>query len=95
MRIKIKNLFLALKDQGPWKRFYTNFFKTKNGRGIFYERSHLTMKGKEKVKYGHKDSALRASEAMEIKYGGHYSCYKCIFCDGYHVGKNRDYKQEQ
>ena len=30
--------------------------------------------------------------AMTKKYGTHFSTYKCLFCDGYHIGKNRDNK---
>lgn len=29
---------------------------------------------------------------MEKKNGVHYSVYKCIYCDGYHIGRNRDNK---
>lgn len=29
---------------------------------------------------------------MGDKYGTHFSYYKCLFCDGYHIGKNRDNK---
>ena len=48
--------------------------------------------GKEKITYNHKDSALKAAEAMSKKKGAHFSAYKCLFCDGYHIGKNRDNK---
>lgn len=29
---------------------------------------------------------------MKEKLGKHFSVYKCVFCDGYHLGKNRDNK---
>ena len=92
MKIKIKNLYLALRDQGPFKRAYVNFFVTGNAWGLFDKRSHVRDDGKEKVKYNTKDSANRAAENMKKKYSNHFSVYKCIYCDGYHLGKNRENK---
>ena len=48
--------------------------------------------GKEKVCYHHKESTIKSAEAMSKKKGVHFSAYKCLFCDGYHIGKNRDNK---
>ena len=31
---------------------------------------------------------------MGKKHNTHFSYYKCLFCDGYHIGKNRDNKTE-
>jgi hypothetical protein len=90
--IKIKNLYLALKSQGPWKRAYVNFFVTGNAWGLFDKRSHLRDDGKEKVMFNTEASAKKASEAMKKKYNKHFSVYKCIYCDGYHLGKNRENK---
>ena len=42
--------------------------------------------------YHHKESAIKSTEAMSKKKGVHFSAYKCLFCDGYHIGKNRDNK---
>jgi hypothetical protein len=50
------------------------------------------MDGKEKQSFPTKDSAMRAASAMQKKHGKYFSTYKCIFCDGYHLGKNRDNK---
>lgn len=88
-----KNLIKALKDQGPLKRAYKNFFVTGNAWGLFHKNSHLRADtGLAKVSYNTKKSAVKASEAMSMKYGNHYSVYKCAFCDGYHIGRNRDNK---
>ena len=38
------------------------------------------------------ESARKAAESMEKKKKVHFSVYKCVFCDGYHIGKNRDNK---
>ncbi len=91
--MKLKNLWLGLKGQLPLTRAFRNFFITRNAWGMFHKNSHTNMKnGKPKVAYGSKQSATKAAQSMEKKYGHHYSIYKCIFCDGYHIGKNRDNK---
>lgn len=92
MKIKLKNLILALKDQGPLIRFIRNL-KTGNVLGLFHKRSHLTAKGEPKVAYGSKETAIKSAEKMQKKTGYYYSNYKCIYCDGYHLGRNRDSKQ--
>jgi hypothetical protein len=40
------------------------------------------------------EGAKKAADAMSKKRGAHFSYYKCLFCDGYHIGKNRDNKIE-
>jgi hypothetical protein len=42
--------------------------------------------------YNTKASAEKAARAMTEKHGVWFSNYKCLHCDGYHVGKNRDNK---
>lgn len=92
--MKIKNLIKALKDQMPLKRFIRNFFITRNAWGMFYISSHKRRDtGKAKVMYNTKETALKSAEAMSKKKGVHFSTYKCVFCDGYHIGKNRDNKE--
>lgn len=91
--MKLQNLFLALSDQGPFKRFLTNFFVTGHAWGLFHRNSHVSQStGKPKVMYNTSATGLKAAAAMEKKNGVHYSVYKCIFCDGYHLGRNRDNK---
>ena len=48
--------------------------------------------GQPKVTYNTFVSAQKAAKSIEKKYNKHFSVYKCIFCDGYHLGKNRDNK---
>lgn len=91
--IKFKNLYLGLKDQLPFKRAFRNFFITGNAWGLFSINSHQRQDiGKSKVMYNTKSSALKAAESMKKKQDKHFSVYKCIYCDGYHLGKNRDNK---
>jgi hypothetical protein len=92
MKIKIKNIILALYEQGPPKRAFRNFLVTGNAWGLFSKRSHYRFDGKLKVMYNTKESANKAAISMGKKMNKHFSVYKCIYCDGYHLGKNRDNK---
>jgi hypothetical protein len=91
--VKAKNLILAIIDQGPPKRAFRNFFITGNAWGLFHRNSHIRFDTqKPKVVYNTKETALKSAEAMEKKKGVHFSVYKCAFCDGYHMGRNRENK---
>jgi hypothetical protein len=90
--MKLKNIVLGLKYQGPLRRAINNFFVTGNAWGLFHKRSHMREDGKPKQSFPTVESAQRAAEAMSKKHNKHFSYYKCIFCDGYHLGKNRDNK---
>lgn len=91
--MNIRNLITALKYQLPLKRFFKNFFITKNGWGMFHRNSHISQKtNKPKISYKSYESALKAAKIMEFKTRKHFSVYKCVFCDGFHLGKNRNNK---
>ena len=90
--MKIRNIILGLQDQLPVKRAFRNFFITGNAWGLFSIRSHQREDGKLKIMYNTKETAQKAAESMEKKMNKHFSVYKCIYCDGYHLGKNRDNK---
>lgn len=86
----LKNLIRALREQGPFKRFLKNFIYSKNGWGLFYKGSHISKRSdKPKIGYKTKTSAQKAAEAMSKKNKIHFSHYKCIYCDDYHIGVNR------
>ncbi len=89
--MKFRNLILAFKDQMPFSRFLRNLRK---GYliGLFSRRSHENADGKPKIAYGSKASAQKAAEAMKKKRGVYFSNYKCVHCDGYHIGKNSENK---
>lgn len=89
--MKLKNLILGLKDQGPLTRFVRNLLKG-HVLGLFSKRSHFNQNGSEKIKYNTKQTAIKSAEKMRQKHGKWFSNYKCIYCDGYHLGKNRDNK---
>ena len=91
--MKLKNLILALRDQGPPKRAFRNFFITGNAWGLFHINSHVRFEtGQPKVMYNTKETALKSAEAMKTKKGVHFSAYKCAYCNGYHLGRNRENK---
>lgn len=88
--MKLKNLFLALRHQLPLKRMFRNFVVTRNAWGLFHKNAHISQgTGKPKVEYGSLASAEKAASSMERKHGGKFRPYKCVFCDGFHIGKNR------
>lgn len=95
---KLKNLSAGLKGQLPLKRAFRNFFITGNAWGMFSKYSHMNKDGKLKQEHPTKEKAEKAAESMEKMYikrynqKVHFSVYKCIYCDGWHIGKNRDNK---
>ena len=92
-KIKWKNLKIWLKDQLKRKVWFKKFFITGNAWGAFSINSHISQRsGEPKVMYKTVEGAKKAAESMSKKRGVHFSYYKCLFCDGYHVGKNRDNK---
>lgn len=82
---------LVLKDQMPIKRFIRNLFKG-HLIGILHIRSHITDKGVAKVTYNTKETATKVAAKMTAKHGVWFSNYKCLHCDGFHIGKNRENK---
>lgn len=88
--MKLRNIILALRHQLPLKRMFRNFVVTRNAWGLFHKNSHIAQgTGKPKVQYNTLASAEKAAASMEKKYGGVFKPYKCVFCDGFHIGKNR------
>lgn len=52
--------------------------------------SHINGRtGKEKVTYNTFQSAQTAAMTMEAKYHNQYVAYRCFYCDGFHIGKNK------
>ena len=89
--MKIKNIFLVFKDQLPLKRMFRNFLITRNAWGLFYKSSHIaTYSGMPKIQYSSKEKALKAAIQMQRKNPERiFKAYKCLHCDGFHIGKNR------
>jgi len=91
--MKLINLYKGLMDQMPLSRFIRNL-RTGNVLGLFYKRSHFREDGTSKVGYKTKETAIKVAGKMSEKKGVHFSNYKCIFCDDYHLGRNRDNKDK-
>lgn len=89
--MKTKNIYLGLKDQMPLSRFLRNL-KKGHVLGLFSKRSHFRSDGQPKVTYNTKETAQKSAAKMKEKNGTYYSNYKCIWCDGYHLGRNRENK---
>jgi len=94
-KIKWRNFWIWFKDQVKRKRVFINFFITRNACGAFSLNSHINQHtGQPKVTYNTIKSAQKSAEAMSKKHNTHFSYYKCLFCDGYHIGKNKDNKTD-
>jgi hypothetical protein len=77
----------------PLKRFIKNFLITRNAWGLFHVNSHINQRTlNPKVNYNTKETAVKGAISMSKKYKKHFNPYKCLHCDGYHLGKNRDNK---
>lgn len=88
-----RNFKIWFCDQVRRKTWFRNFFITGNAWGAFSINSHINQgTGKPKIMYNTIDGAKKAAEKMSEKHGVHFSFYKCLFCDGYHIGKNRNNK---
>ena len=82
-----------LKDQLSRPDWFHNMFVNRSAWGAFSINSHINQHtGKPKVIYNTVETAKKCAEKMSEKRGAHFSYYKCLFCDGYHIGKNRDNK---
>jgi hypothetical protein len=86
--MRLRNIYLGIKDQLPVSRLIRNI-RTGNVFGLFFKRSHLNFSGEAKITYSSKEKAQKAAAKMLEKKGLYFSNYKCIFCDGFHIGKNR------
>lgn len=94
MKLKLrKNIIPWLKDQLARPQWFCNFFVTRNAWASFSVNSHVRRSnGEPKMSYPTKEAALKAAEKMGNKYGVHFSVYKCLYCDGWHCGKNKENK---
>lgn len=85
--MKARNIWLVFKDQLPLKRMWRNICNG-NIRGILHKRSHFRHEGGSKVTYNTKATARKSADAMSKKTGFRFDPYKCLWCDGYHIGKH-------
>lgn len=87
--MEIKNLIYAVCEQLLRPQVWRNIFITHDAFGIFSRYSHISRStGQPKMMYPSKMDAQKAADVMSKKYGVHFSVYKCVWCDGWHIGKN-------
>lgn len=87
-KIKLRNVWIWLKELHQRGTLFRAFFITRNAFGSFHINSHISQStGLPKVCYNHESSAKKSAEAMTKKKGEYFSYYKCLFCNGYHIGK--------
>lgn len=89
--MKLRNLILVIEDQLPLSRLIRNLRKG-HLIGLCSKRSHLRSDGQPKVTYNTKTTAIKSAKKMMEKNGTYYSNYKCLWCDGYHIGRNSENK---
>lgn len=94
--MKIRNLIYAIYDQVARPNAWSNIFITHDSFGIFSRYSHISRgTNQPKVSFPSKADAQKAADAMSKKHGAHFSVYKCIWCDGWHIGKNSKNKYDR
>lgn len=90
-RITFKNFWLWFQDQVLNKNVIKHFLITKNGFGGLSIYSHIRKStGQPKLCYKSLEIAKSKAEWMHNRYGKYFSYYKCLFCDGYHIGKGTE-----
>ena len=94
-KIKWRNFKIWFLDQVKRRRVFINFFVTRNAWGAFSLNSHINQHtGQPKVMYNTLATAEKAAESMGKKHNTHFSVYKCGYCKGYHIGKNKENKTD-
>lgn len=58
-------------------------------RSTTNERMHLNWDGTSKRRYHTRSEARAAAKRLRRETGRIYKPYKCLFCDGYHFGRDR------
>lgn len=83
-RISFRNVWRWFVDQMSHPR--TFFYK--KSWGVFSEYAHIRRSdGLPKKSADNKIQAQKTADFMAKKYGGSYTIYKCVYCDGWHVAK--------
>lgn len=87
--MKIKNIFLWLREKLSDPHFLRNLFSYRKMWGAFSIYSHKRRSdGKPNISYSSHKKAVKAAESMSRKYGVPFIAYKCLFCDGWHIAKD-------
>lgn len=85
-KIRLKELVTWLGDQLSHPH---SLFKRKTW-GVFSVYAHVRRSDhRPKIASPTKEKVLAVAKSMEEKYGGKYSIYKCLYCNGWHVAKEQ------
>lgn len=85
-RIRLKELVVWFRDQLSHPH---TLFKRKTW-GVFSVYAHIRRSDhRPKIASPTKEKTLSVAKSMEEKYGGKYSIYKCLYCNGWHVAKEQ------
>lgn len=57
-------------------------------KGIFQSEYDEANSCRRKIRHS-KASAIRAAEAMQGKTGAKFTVYECVYCHGWHIGKDK------
>lgn len=83
-RIQFRNVWRWFIDQASHP---ITLFDRKSW-GVFSEYAHIRRSDRLPKKASDtKIQAQKTADFMAKKYGGTYSIYKCVYCDGWHVAK--------
>lgn len=83
-RISFRNVWIWLADE---MKHPSTLFKRKSW-GVFSVYAHVRRSdNRPKAISDTKGRALATADFMTEKYGGRYSVYKCVYCNGWHVAK--------
>lgn len=75
--IKLKNVWIWLKELHHRGTLFRAFFITRNAFGSFHINSHISQStGLPKVCYNHESSAKKSAEAITKKKGEYFSYYR-------------------
>lgn len=87
--IKYANLKIWLAELFERKNLWKQLFDYRMVWGAFSIHSHRRRSdGKPNITFSTRMKAVKAASDMQLKYGVPFSAYKCLFCDGWHVGKS-------
>lgn len=83
-RISFKNVYVWLADQLTHPK---TLFQRKTW-GVFSVYAHVRRSDRQpKSASDTKEKAYATADFMTTKYGGNYSVYKCVYCNGWHLAK--------
>ena len=88
-KLKPKYLVLWLVDQFRQPGWFRRLLIKGNAWFAFSIYSHIGKKdGKEKTSFALRKQAKKNADKLSVAVGTPYIVYKCLYCDGWHVGKD-------